>query len=459
VEVKMSADDLPIEIWEIIIAFEGQLEQVISRLVCHSWKQLVEQRWIKGRPESQEHVVSTFWIVRQAALAKHSRLLKWACTQCIETGKTYSLMICAMISESLEMVQWLKGAHIPITSDSLAWSGAFPLIQIIDWYYNLANTSTENGSRALSRMAFRANRNDVLHWMQEHKIPISYNYLIKAAKHGHLELVKEYLSLSTITHIIIFVVACKHRQYAIMQYLMDTFIQTLDISDWLAEYGNMDMITRLLEKENLSDAKKRYLFLNAARSNNAEVAIYLMDKITSIYPEDLTDLIFGGNLIIVKWGFNHCSWIAAKEEIPHRHCYTNIATRQGHLEVLQFLAKEGVPINSKTMNIAIKNGHLRIVEWLKELQIIEIWPKKTLTNAVNSGSLQVIKLVLDYHPKKIKMNLTGNFSQHVVRLLLKYHRTSIIGAYIWAVRRGHLNFAEWLKPQLSEADRMLVDRM
>lgn len=128
--------------------------------------------------------------------------------------------------------------------------------------------------------------------------------------------------------------------------------------------------------------------------------------------------------------------------------WLHVASAHGNLEIVKYLISSGIKINAtggtfstNALERAATKGYLEIVEFLINggIAIDTSKPERSpLFAAIYGGHLEIVKLL-------VKNNID---------ITIKYSGESMkdMGAYEFAIERGQLEIAEYLKQKLSEIE-------
>eukprot|EP00594_Rhizosolenia_setigera_P014950 CAMPEP_0178965868 /NCGR_PEP_ID=MMETSP0789-20121207/16580_1 /TAXON_ID=3005 /ORGANISM="Rhizosolenia setigera, Strain CCMP 1694" /LENGTH=487 /DNA_ID=CAMNT_0020651019 /DNA_START=1 /DNA_END=1462 /DNA_ORIENTATION=+ len=137
-----------------------------------------------------------------------------------------------------------------------------------------------------------------------------------------------------------------------------------------AAEGNQLFVLRWLRKENfLCDFSS---CLGAVRRGNLEVVQYLYTQRDLSWPQNHFPLFIaaaeGAHLHVMHWlRFNSYEW---NHPFPHSYWKRNpktceVASKRGHLSVVEYLHKNGFTWNSTACLAAISGGHLAVLKYLR----------------------------------------------------------------------------------------------
>lgn len=128
--------------------------------------------------------------------------------------------------------------------------------------------------------------------------------------------------------------------------------------------------------------------------------------------------------------------------------WLHVASAHGKLEIVEYLINAGIDINvqggpssTNALERAATKGYLEIVKYLINCSIVIDTSKperSPLFAAIYGGHLEIVKLL-------VKNNID---------ITIKYSGESMkdMGAYEFAIERGQLEIAEYLKQKLSEIE-------
>lgn len=211
-----------------------------------------------------------------------------------------------------------------------------------------------------------------------------------AAKHGYLNILKEFPTLNPEQCNIICTLAAKHGH--------------LDIFKW--------------KSESLGDG----VFRQAALAGHLDILKWAFSKRKSC-PDVSTYAAEAGSLDIIKF------LISRKQKI-HEHCCL-LAAEHGHFELLKYLIENRIVLlHPNTCDSAAEGGqaersgpfstgeHLEIIKWVEQKQGIK-FTETTLTRAFSGGNLEMIKYISNTVPIMYRM-------------------------LDFAAAKGHLHILKWL---------------
>lgn len=151
---------------------------------------------------------------------------------------------------------------------------------------------------------------------------------------------------------------------------------------YLADYGNIQCIQHMYEKNVEHQSQHRIICDHAAKFGHLELLKYLLSKKPYKGKNILCNAAFSGNVELIEYLHqNNYFW-----HYPYACGY---AERAGSLEALIYLHENGHPLGGSDCDIAISNGHLHILEYLNENGC---HPNgKSYKLAVEKGHLDIVK--------------------------------------------------------------------
>eukprot|EP00756_Hemistasia_phaeocysticola_P036494 Hpha_TRINITY_DN16645_c3_g3::TRINITY_DN16645_c3_g3_i1::g.179745::m.179745 len=206
-----------------------------------------------------------------------------------------------------------------------------------------------------------------------------------------------------------------------------TSVHSDDLEHALAK-GNLDLVKLILE---LWDKDSRQWYppiivrprhtLPAVRSGNNEVLKFILGKGSKAEHEDITVAAGQGNLEALKILFKAKGRIIeGKKREP-----VKLAVEAGHTEVVRLLFEHGGRTDKSDMAVAAKAGNLKMLKLLLEFEnVLEKFAMASsvryavpITQAVDSGSTEVVRLLLQRGGKVENQHLVSAAAQGSVELL------------------------------------------
>ncbi|GAB9471380.1 hypothetical protein Gpo141_00008595 [Globisporangium polare] len=299
-----------------------------------------------------------------------------------------------------------------------------PDLQVLDWLVARVPLKT---NRLFQRdMILPITQDDVecVRWLHEHKLKISKLAIDRAAKGGHVDVLRYFYEHSgkrcnraALDH------AAGVGDLEVVRLIVAN--QAKEISqnaiNWAAAYGRLDVVKYLVESNIQHDTP--YAIDSAAAKGNLDVVKYLHEV-----------------------QFSGCTARAMHDAAVH-----------GHLEVVKFLhANRTEGCCPDTLDRAVRNGHLEIVKFLHEHYALEC-TTGAFDRAATNGHLDVIKFLFHERGERCTASATSWAAKRghydVVKFLCEQNLDAdIVAALKSAASRGHLEIAKLLHPRLQSGE-------
>lgn len=299
-----------------------------------------------------------------------------------------------------------------------------PDLRVLDW---LAARVPPKTNRLLERdMIFHVAQGDVkvVRWLHEHKCKISKLAIDRAAKGGHVDVLRHFYEHSA-----------KRCNRAALEYA--------------AKIGDVKVVKLIVE--NQTKEISQYAINWAAAKGQLDVVKYLVEsKIQHDAPCVIDKAAANGYLGVVKYlheaQVDGCTARAMHDAAVH-----------GHLEIVKFLYENRIEgCSPNTLDRAARYGHLEVVKFLHEHYTLEC-TTDAFDRAAANGHLDVIKFLHHERRERCTANATrwvakrGHYG--VVKFLCEQNLDAdIVTALKDAASRGHLEIVKLLHSRLQPGE-------
>ena len=187
---------------------------------------------------------------------------------------------------------------------------------------------------------------------------------------------------------------------------------------------------------------------NAMEIGNLEIlkSLTANNSYYGVASSDMEKIATEGYLDILEWFFDE---MKARWTLK----YSDIAAKNGHLEMVKYLLKKKKNFSNKAIDYAAENGHLEVVKLLHSKR------KKGTVDAIDhsskNGHLEVVKFLFgkghDCTNKAIGW-AAKNGHLDVVKYLNEVGKGCLSMALNWASGNGHLNVVKYLVENRKDFD-------
>jgi proteasome lid subunit RPN8/RPN11 len=437
VESAAQIGDLAVLQWLVDVYLPtGRLRGVDEVAARHGHLHIL--RWLlRHRGERVVRSGTPTQLLRRAAKGNHLETCQWlhdhdSKSSLINNSTKKYLLGCAMRHGNVEMAAWLsplEPAAVKMLLPRAIKSGSLRMIQ-----WAISHVEGEGCTESSMTLAVAGGHLQLAQWLQPTYPHVSARSLLKAAAHGHFNMIT----------------------WALRSSIVDNSDTLSSAIDYAAANGRLDTV-QLLHTTSRGRCSTTAMD-GAAKAGHLEIIKWLHDNRN----EGCSTLAMDGaathgHLPVVKWLHNHQSEGCTAAAMDG-------AAQNDHLDVVKWLHEHRTEgCTASGMDRAAALGHLAVVAWLHENRS-EGCTTMAMDSAAANGHLDVVMWLHTHRSEgcTVKAMDQAAFSNHLdVIEWLDIHRSEGCSniALCEATSLGHLAVVKWLvghRSVLAPSERALV---
>lgn len=368
-------ETLPNEVLSLILDLLG-VYSLFARVVCKQWYSLInfDDRYI-GLQDKILEELSDAHCLKYIILHNYPLLTRCKWNPKISSGLGKS--------GSLEELKWFQDSGYRIDTERLAKNAAkYGNLNLLK--YIGTNLYLENLDIVLAA-SLKYKNTHLIEWLQYHRVEPTEKVCVKAAKYGHLEMLKLAKEKGCKLTADVCHFAAHNGHLHILKWARKNDCPWNEFTcSHAALNGHLNVLIWVRENE---CKWNHHVYLCAAKNGHFDIIKWAYENDCPYGDLTMTTIMenaaISGNLEIIKWAYQ-------KNSLGLTTTMSHNATENGHLHVLQWMIDNGYELDSFICTIAAKKGHLHILKWCRKIGVG--W--KTLSfriEAARNGYLNILK--------------------------------------------------------------------